>query len=208
MLWGNSNNTDFSFEIVEIAPEALSSLQLQRWLIKKEREIYNVLKAKGMALNEAEPEIVPTKSAVNEFKKEVDLNDKKISEYRRSIKNEIGSIEKKLMPRRNLLSNLMNKHSEKTELIRNSTGWRRLFHDRPTGFDAVAETRKLRALESQIQVLYDDVKKDEEEMRKLKGEYRRLYHQFSKVAATNDYCVFGELLGEYCVSAVNSRFKT
>lgn len=185
-LWRNSGVDDFEFEIVKKAPHGLSALQLQRWLIKEEREIYTMLKEKGVALNEAEPEIVATDAAIREYEKEVKernkQNDKIISAKRREIKKKIEDLRKKIEPQRRRLYELERKHSEKSKLIKNSTGWRRLFYGRPPDFDLEEERRNLDLLTSEINRISSQVNSIQKEIHALQNEYRRLYGEFTKVA--------------------------
>ena len=133
-FWNGSNSEDFDFEIVILSPKGLSSLQLQRWLVKEERKIFLALKKEGVALNAVEPEIVATGDAVKEYKIEVKKSnkqwDKSISEQRHKIKEKIAEMENRVSPHRQRLYELRRLHSEKSNLIKKSTGWRRLFHGR------------------------------------------------------------------------------
>ena len=185
-LWRSSGEDDFEFEIVRLAPGGLSALQLQRWLVKEEREFYVALKEKGAALNEAEPEIVATNDAVSEYQIEEEKRnqqfDHDISIERRVIKKKIEELEREIGPQAHSLRELRRQCIEKNELIKNSTGWRWLLHDRPPGFNLEEERRKLGLLASEINRILPNVNRVREEISRLEKEYRHLYHQFTKVS--------------------------
>ena len=145
-LWNESAESDFVFDVVEQAPVGKSSLQLQRWLVKEERKIYLKLQENGVALNEVEPEIAATKEAVIEFQKEEEErnkeHDKKISTERKSIKRQIESLERNIEPKRLNLTELRIEYREKSNLLKNSTGWRRLFHGRAVGYNPEIERKR------------------------------------------------------------------
>ncbi len=185
-LWNESAETDFVFDIVEQAPIGLSSLQLQRWLVKEERKIYLELKDRGVALNEVEPEIVATNDAVKEYQKEEIIekkeHDKQISAKRKLIKERIGVLERKIDPKRIRLYELRSEYRAKHELLKNSTGWRRLFHGRAVGYNPENERKLLEDLVVEITRLTPQVKNVKNEIYNLEEEYRHLYKKFSKVA--------------------------
>jgi chromosome segregation ATPase len=159
---------------------------LQRWLIKEEKKIYFKLKNVGVALNTVEPEIVPTVAAEKEYQEEVNKinkeHDKKISAKRKSVKEKIAFLEKKIEPDRIILSKLQNEYREKADLMKNSTGWRRLIHGRAVGYNPVNEGKRLEELKKEILKLKPEVNSVVGEIYKLREEYRLLRRQFSKVS--------------------------
>ncbi|MEW6418954.1 MAG: tetratricopeptide repeat protein [Nitrospirota bacterium] len=191
-LWRSSDENDFEFEIIEKAPIGLSALQLQRWLVKEERRIYVELKRKGMAMNRVGPKIVPTTDAVKEYQKEEEErnrhDDNRISAERREIKKKIEELKRQLEPQSQKLYELRRKYFEQSELIKNSTGWRRLFHGRPPGFNPEEERKKIEMLASEINRILPNVNNVQEEISRLREEYRSLYGQFTKVADQRGFC--------------------
>jgi hypothetical protein len=185
-LWCSSDENDFEFEIIEKAPSGLSALQLQRWLVKEERRIYVELKRKGMAMNRVEPKIVPTTDAVKEYQKEEEernrRDDNRISAERREIKKKFEELKRQLESQSQKLYELRKKYFEQSELIKNSTGWRLLFHGRLPGFNPEEERKKLEMLASEINHISLNVNSVQEEISRLREKYRSLYGQFSKVA--------------------------
>lgn len=186
VLWRSSDEDDFMFEIVEHAPSGLSALQLQRWLVKQERRIYVELKERGMVLNEAEPEIVATIDAVKEYRLEEEertkRHDNRLSAKRCEIKMKAGELERQIAPQAQYLSELRREYLNKSALIKNSTGWRRLFHGRPSGFNLDEERNKLEILASEINRISPNVSSVRDEISRLREEYRCLRRQFTKVA--------------------------
>lgn len=69
-LWTQYGEESFAFSIAKAAPDGLSSLALQRWLASEERQAWADLSARGVCLNSARPEVVATRSAIHEAKKE------------------------------------------------------------------------------------------------------------------------------------------
>lgn len=195
----SNNVTDFEFEVVIKAPINLSSLQLQRWLIKEERKLYESYMEKGLALNVADPEIVGTNEAIQEYKKEQadkrNHNDKMISLHRKKIKLEINAINEELYPLQHKLYELRMEYEDKSELIRKCTGWRRMFYGRPIGFDLKKEKLLLNDLSCKINDLVPSVKTLGYKVFMLEREYNDLYSQFSKVAASKINSSYLRILG-------------
>ena len=195
----NNNVADFEFEVVLKAPINLSSLQLQRWLIKEERKLYVSYTSKGLALNIADPEIVGTNEAIKEYKKEQEdkrnHNDKMISLQRKKIKLEINVINEELYPLQHKLYELRINFGDKSELKKKSTGWRRIFYGRPIGFDLKKERLLLNELSCKINDVAPSVKTLGNQVFMLEKEYKDLYGQFSKVAASKINSSYLRILG-------------
>lgn len=185
-LWLNSSEDDFEFEIARLAPSGLSPLQLQRWLVKEEREIYVVLKEKDVALNEAEPEIVATDDAVREHRIQAETSNKQfdheISTARRVIKKKLEGLEREFRTQAQYLQELRKKYDEKNDLIKNSTGWKRLLLGRSPCLNLEEERKKLGALVLEINRISLNVNRVQEQISCLRKENRHLYHQFTKIA--------------------------
>lgn len=177
-LWRSSGENHFEFEIVANPPSGLSALELQRWLAGEEKRIYCDFKERGVALNEAEPEIVHTNDAVKEYIRGQDDRDKKYHAERKAARREIdqkrAELERTLAPQAQHLSALKRQYFEKSELIKNSTGWRRLFHGRPPGFNPEEERKQLGVLASEMNHIWASVHSLQDEISRLGAEYHRL----------------------------------
>lgn len=71
LLWADGLPSLFEFSVLETAPPNLSPLSLQRWLFRREREIYHEHLESGKLLNTAHPEIVDTKASSEEYLREL-----------------------------------------------------------------------------------------------------------------------------------------
>jgi hypothetical protein len=185
-LWNSSAETNFKFSIIKHSPIGLSSLEVQRWLVNEERRIYLVLKAKGIALNEVEPEIVATKIAAKEYQNSIKESSKKrddkISAKRKMVKEQIALLKKSINVKSARLFNLELKYRSKSALLKKSTGWRGLFNTRVADYNPDLERQLLGKLTDEISVISPEVKSIGKEIFELQNEYRDLYRQFSKVA--------------------------
>ena len=182
----SARNDDFDFEIVLQAPQGLTALQMQRWLVTEERKACQRFEQQGMSLNVADPEIVPTLAAVKEYQTEwVDsrkAHDRKVSEQRRAIKLEIKRLQSVISIKQKRFRELRWRYEETSELLKRSTGWRRIFYGRPPGFDPKRERSELQKMSEEISALAPDVHEVERRIFELGNEYRQLYRHFSKVS--------------------------
>ena len=195
----SAKDADFEFEIVLQAPQGLTALQMQRWLVKEERKACQRFEQQGMSLNVADPEIVPTPAAVKEYQKECaesrKAHDRKVSEQRRAIKVEIKRLQSGISTKQNRFRELRWRYEQRSELLRLSTGWRRMFYGRPPGFDPKTEQRELREMQEEICTLAPEVHEVEQRVFELEKEYRQLYRQFSKVSERIFSSTYMGLLG-------------
>lgn len=190
-LWTASDESDFIFEICIIAPKALSPLELQRWLVAKERESINHHRNSHFTLNKIEPEIVATKTAIKEYQAEKRIknkeNDKRISQERKKIKGIINHLGLTISPKRSELYRLRELKFAAEKYIKKHTGWRSLFYGGLPYYQIDELKMKLSELEKHISDIKPEVQKVECEIRELKLKYKRLYGYFSKVAKRGSY---------------------
>ena len=185
-LWNQTGIESFTLEPCSPAPQGLSPLQLQRWLVKEERKYHELLKTSGLILNEADPEIVATAEAAKEYQREriatKKAHDKAVSEKRRELKAKMRSLEAEIDPELRRLRRLEHEFHLKQETIKKATGWRRLFYGRPPGFNLRTEKECLQTLVTEINELSPKVNIFLNQIQLRKAEYQRLYSEFTKVA--------------------------
>ncbi len=189
MLWDKSSSREFDFQVVTEAPESISSLQLQRWLVKEERKLFQVLKRKNLALNEIDPEIVPTTDAVKEYRRErerkIRSHDKEISAKRRHIKETMNALDQKLSLELKKLKELEGVLYEKKHEIWKHTSWRKIFYQASEKFNIEYEKNNVVELQRDINLLSVKTREIYEQIQMLNAEYRDLYNSFTKVAERN-----------------------
>ena len=195
----SASDADFEFEIVLQAPQGLTALQVQRWLVKEERKACQRFEQRGISLNVADPEIVPTPAAVKEYQKERaesrKAQDRKVSEQRRAIKSEIRRLQTGISTKQKRFLELRWRYEEKRELLKRSTGWRRIFYGRPSAFNPKRERRELQRMGEEISALAPDVHEVERRASELESEYRQLYRHFSKVSERMWHSTYSRALG-------------
>lgn len=184
--WLNFREEDFQFKVIVNAPEGLSPLQLQRWLVQFERKVYLELKREGAALNDGEPEIAATNAAVLEYqiedKNNAKAHDSHISAERRRVKARYEELEERIRPDTQRLHELRMELDRRATKIRNLSGWRRLFHSLPQGYNRDEEQRYIECLQKEIASIAPKVSAIGDEIAKLKTEYKSLYQRFTKVS--------------------------
>lgn len=185
-LWSTCDENDFDFWLLAAAPVGLPALTMQRWLVREERSYLQLYRERSTVLNEAEPEIVPTREAVREYQREQRVRDRehdeRIRTQRREIKSEIRRLKELVRPLEERLWQLGGEYRERQQLLKSCTGLRRLFHSPPPGFDTDAERRQQAVIEHEYQQLAPEVRRWQNEIEKLSAEYRHLYRQFTKVS--------------------------
>jgi hypothetical protein len=87
-VWNKSNDEEFIFSILEVAPNGLTPLQTQRWLAEKEKIYieYHQKNSEFVCLNIMPAEIVKTRLALEEFSFE--RNEKKKAEAIRDLERD------------------------------------------------------------------------------------------------------------------------
>lgn len=198
-LFESAGDADFEFEIVLRAPQGLTALQMQRWLAKEERKACRRYAQQGMSLNVAEPEIVPTPASVKEYQQELTesrkVHDRKVSERRRLIQNEIKELQSGISAKQKRFRELRWRYEEKRELLKRSTGWRRIFYGRPSAFNPKRERSELQRMDEEISALAPDVHEVERRVSELESEYRQLYRHFSKISERMWRSTYARALG-------------
>ena len=63
-VWNSDGELAIEFVELEVAPAYLQPVQLQKWLREKEHELIRTYKAKGLAFNIVDAELVETRAAV------------------------------------------------------------------------------------------------------------------------------------------------
>lgn len=123
-LWTEEGPSAFEFRPLHFLPDGLSALERQRWLVRREEEVWEEYKANDLALNIVRPEIVETPAALAEYKAE-----------RRGITNSITSQIRELKPQINeskivadaksFAACKAKQEAEKAAtLLKRNTGWR------------------------------------------------------------------------------------
>lgn len=184
-LWNRDGECSFDFLVLEEAPSGKTELEVQRWLISRERAEYNRLKDSGLLLNATLPAIVPTKKAKEQYTKEKKQQDKennrKISYERGLRKQELQSILKELHPidaqyalyRREL-------NDAQRELDRN-TGFFATLFGRASKFDRVGCQSKIASLQKKIAQIEPQVMRLRARAQELRYALKSLYNSYAGV---------------------------
>jgi chorismate mutase len=184
-LWSRDPEYHFQFAVVKYAAEGLSPLALQRWLNAEELALFNTIKDTCSCLNIATPVIKSTRKAVEEFKDEKRTREKehdaRISNHRRSIKEQITHLENLIGGRLRAIRRLESDAREAEARIKAGSGWKTFFFGKPEGYDRVREEQVLARLRQDISALRGDVDPIVANIHRLEAEYRRALNLFSKV---------------------------
>lgn len=142
-LWTDGSPLLFEFSVLETAPPNLSPLSLQRWLFRREREIYHEHVESETLLNTAHPEIVDTKASSEEFLREqasgqpVHDVDEIASRQRRT---KIAELRETLKQIDEEILELIDEKCEVMHLILAAPWYKRLLGLVPPGYDHKAAT--------------------------------------------------------------------
>lgn len=119
------------------APDGLTPLETQRWLAKKELDLYHELQHKNRALNVVAPEIVETAAAYEEFKRrepEILKEEKSILQNInqsvtadiRGIKEQLNQVRTRIFQNERLIDAASVEAKEARRLFHRNTGWKLL----------------------------------------------------------------------------------
>jgi group I intron endonuclease len=183
--WYEDGENSFEFIIVDIVPNGLNHLEIQRWLIRREKEEYEKLKQLGLAFNTYIPAIVVTENAKKvyqeEKKKSAKENNKKVSAERERLKNVhralLNHISEVRLERNKLVSEL-----EKAKVaLRPYVGIRGIFGGRSYSNEACDIKCSISKIEKQISAYDARIAKLELDNDKIKKELRELFNKYSGV---------------------------
>jgi hypothetical protein len=135
-LWQREGGAAFEFRIICHAPVGLTPLETQRWLAKKELEVYRELKQKNRALNIVAPEIVETAAAYDEFKRrepEILKEERRvlrninqsITADIRDIKEQLSQVRARMFQSKRMIDAANIEAKEARRLLHRNTGWKR-----------------------------------------------------------------------------------
>ncbi len=185
-LWTHSHEDDFQFRPLELAPAGLSPLELQRWLVRRERAEINEAREGGYSLNIARAEIVATTEAIKEYKAQREIqakdHDRHLSRERKALKKAIQDLQSQIEPLQYTISSLSKDRAILDATLKRYTGWRRIFHKPPPGFDASETKNRIEEVASMIAHATPGALALTSRIAVLEDEYRRLGRAFSKVS--------------------------
>lgn len=167
-LWNETHQTDFIFKIIEIPPIGLSPLELQRWLVKAERNHITAARKAGLSLNINDAEIVRTKAAWEEHvgkkiqeaktdERRSKERDKAIRATRKVINNDIKSLEELaqcLVTERYKLNNQL---AETKKELNKKNNWKSVLFGAPKNVDFVNLEKIKLNLEQRIQEIENNL---------------------------------------------------
>ena len=160
-LWREHGGAAFEFRVASTPPDGLSPLETQRWLAKKEEEIYWDLQKTKKALNIVVPEIVETAAAFEEFKhkekdiekaeaRQVKLANSAVSADVRDVKSKLSDLRKEIFRvGREVEENARQVDTARFQLLRN-TGWRRFLLGQTDQRSTTELERVLQAADSNL----------------------------------------------------------
>lgn len=135
-LWQREGGAAFEFRIICHAPAGLTPLETQRWLAKKELDIYRELQHNDRALNIAPPEIVETAAAYEEFKRrepEILKEERRvlgnvnqsITANVRDIKEQLSQVRARMFQCKRMIDAASIEAKDARRLLHRNTGWKR-----------------------------------------------------------------------------------
>lgn len=184
--WNEHKGLGFRVELVHKAPSTKIDLHLVRWLAEKEEEAINRFRSLGLQVtNRAPSEVVPSVEALKEYKHEETDNNKRITEARRDIKQQIEYlkwyIERMLIP----IRELQERERQLTHCVNANTGWvRSIFGLDPNskGQQALKELQQVQERLREEMKLLDDV---QSQAHSLELRSKQLYQQYYGVEKRN-----------------------
>lgn len=190
-LWQREGGAAFEFRIICHAPVGLTPLETQRWLWKKELEVYRELRHKNRALNIVAPEIVETVAAYEEFKRrepEILTEERRvlrnvnqsITADLRDIKEQLSQVRARMFQSKRIIDAASVEAKEARHLLHRNAGWKRFLLG-STDLRS-KEALEAAALEAEVKLLA--LQSAQTELEKLESNlrerHRRVYNSYPK----------------------------
>jgi len=151
MLWNKRRPSDFSFSVVEKAPEELGAFGLQNWLARREQYWIASERQEGRALNILDGEFVYTKIA----REDEPLHRKKLEQAikarKKELQEELTLIEPEFLEKQNTLGRLMARQQQLADMRRKHTGLLFIFYGRGPEKSRACYDQEIEQLERQIE---------------------------------------------------------
>lgn len=177
-LWSQEGSGAFEFRTLHFLPDNLSPLERQRWLVRREEEVWEDYRKRDLALNIIRPEIVETPAALAEYKIE-----------RRTATTEITSQIKELKPqvkeanltarRKSQESYMAQQEKERIEaLLKRNTGWRSFLFGKTTNVAVDKIKSELEAKQVALQTADAEKERAIAEAQALAEQSKDLYRSY------------------------------
>lgn len=191
LLSESASDADFEFEIVRRAPDGLTALQMQRWLVAEERKACQRYVEKGKSLNVAEPQIVETREALEEFWAGWELrrkaHDQMVSAKRRELKAATTFLEEKRGRYENKRNQLSIEHESEKRLVWGYSAFRNILLGRMRLSAWNAKREKIRGLVGRQSELTQEIDQLTMKIFLLTEERRKLYREFSRTSGRSSW---------------------
>lgn len=92
-MWDTDGDLAFEFVELEVAPVYLQPVQLQKWLLQREHELIRTYKAKGLAFNIVQAELVETRAAVQAVSAPSGSASGHIHKELQEVKSQVSAVE-------------------------------------------------------------------------------------------------------------------
>lgn len=123
-IWTAEGPSAFEFRPLHFLPDGLSALERQRWLVRREEEVWKEYRTKDLALNIVRPEIVETPAALAEYKVERKAITKSITTEIRALQPKIAE-SRKVAHAKSVAAHQADQEAKKAaDLLKRNTGWR------------------------------------------------------------------------------------
>jgi hypothetical protein len=186
-----ATDADFEFEIVLRAPQGLTALQMQRWLVEEERKACKRYEDTGKSLNVSEPQIVETREALEEFRTDWELrrkaHDQMISSKRRELRAAMMSLEERRGQCRKKLDQLSIEHESEKRLVWSYSAFRNVLLGRMGLSVWNAKREKIRGLVVRQSELSQEIDQLTMKIFLLTEERRKLYREFSRTSGRSSW---------------------
>lgn len=190
-LWTQHGGAAFEFRVVCHAPDGLSPLETQRWLAKKEAEVYSELKWQRKALNIAIPEIVETVAAYDEFKRRepeiVKEEDRLLLSINQTVTSGVRDVKERMSQVQTQLVKC-NRALEAADLeavtarrrLKRNTGWERLLFGITDSRPQAVLEQAVREAEDKLNALQSEHMQLEKLEPHLREQMRRAYNSYPR----------------------------
>jgi GIY-YIG catalytic domain len=123
-LWSEDGPSAFEFRPLHFLPDGLSALERQRWLVRREEEVWEEYRKRDLALNIVRPEIVETPAALAEYKVERKAVTKAVTGEIRSLKPQLAAAKSTAFVKSRNADAARQERESAEALLKRNTGWR------------------------------------------------------------------------------------
>ena len=131
-LWSENSPSAFDFRTLHFLPDGLSPLERQRWLVRREEEVWEEYRKRDLALNIIRPEIVETPAALAEYKVERKATTRAVTNEIRSLKPQLLTAKSTVFAKAHDADAIRRQREDAEALLRRNTGWRSFFFGKTT----------------------------------------------------------------------------